>query len=104
MFSLPNFFFIRLICFRFEVRGGSCFIGGSIKVSLPLLAGRVSERVLVLGQVSVLEGVSILEQALVLEEVSKQVSVLECVLVSELELVEDYSEEKQLTRLFFNLE
>ena len=37
LFSLLNFFFIHLICFRFEVGGGSCLIGGSIKVSLPLL-------------------------------------------------------------------
>ena len=37
LFSLSNFFFIRLICFWFEVGGGSCFIGGSIKGSLPLL-------------------------------------------------------------------
>ena len=37
LFSLPNFFFIRLICFGFEVGGGSCSIVGSIKVSLPLL-------------------------------------------------------------------
>ena len=37
LFSLPNFFFIRLICFGLEVGVGSCFIGGSIKVSLPLL-------------------------------------------------------------------
>ena len=36
-FSLPNFFFICLICFVLEVGVGSCFIGGSIKVSLPLL-------------------------------------------------------------------
>ena len=33
LFSLPNFFFIRLICFRFE--GGKSFY--SMKVSLPLL-------------------------------------------------------------------
>ena len=38
LFSLPNFFFICLICFRFEVGGGGyCSIGGSMKVSLPLL-------------------------------------------------------------------
>ena len=37
LFSLPNFFFICLICFGLEVGVGSCFIGGSIKVSLPLL-------------------------------------------------------------------
>ena len=37
LFGLPNFSFIRLICFWFEVGLGSCFKGGSIKVSLPLL-------------------------------------------------------------------
>ena len=37
LFSLPNFFFICLICFGFEAGVDSCFIGGSIKVSLPLL-------------------------------------------------------------------
>ena len=37
LLSLPNFFFIRLICFGLEAGVGSCFIGDSIKVSLPLL-------------------------------------------------------------------
>ena len=37
LFSLPNFFFLHLICFWFEVGGGSCSIGGSMKVSLSLL-------------------------------------------------------------------
>ena len=34
LFSLPNFFFICLICFWFEE---GCSTGGSMKVSLPLL-------------------------------------------------------------------
>ena len=37
LFSLPNFFFIRLICFEFEAGNSFCSTEGSMKITLPLL-------------------------------------------------------------------